>query len=133
MFVSNNKENQQTIKIFRDAAELVKGQGTMILIDCSANSDTKKMCKKLKIFPQPYVIKHYKDGDYNKDYDRQIAETSILNFMKDPTGDLPWEEDPNGADVLHIKDAKVKLFSISFLSLFLTFSVFLFCRFSPNF
>lgn len=86
----------------------------------------------MKIFPQPFVIKHYKDGDYNKDYDRQIVETSILNFMKDPTGDLPWEEDPTGADVLHIKDAKVYKY-FTFCNLFENFIIFLFYRFLPNF
>lgn len=106
LFVSTARENAHTIKTFRDAAEFVKGQGTMIMIDCS-NSDGKKMCKKLKVSPQPFVLKHYKDGDFNKDYDRQMAVSSILNFMKDPTGDLPWEEDPNSTDVMHIQDAKV--------------------------
>lgn len=108
LFLSNGKGNVQTVNTFRDAAELVKGQGTMIMIDCSS-ADGKKVCKKLKVSPQPFALKHYKDGDFNKDYDRQVAVSSILNFMKDPTGDLPWEEDPNSADVMHIQDAKVNL------------------------
>lgn len=81
-------------------------QGTMVVIDCS-NNDLKKLCKKLKIVPEPHVIKHYKDGEFHKDYDRQLVASSITNFMRDPTGDLPWEEDPAGADVLHVSDANV--------------------------
>lgn len=64
----------------------------------------KKICKKLKVSGAP-SLKHYKDGDFHKDYDRQIAVTSIVNFMRDPTGDLPWEEDPIGTDVVHVPDA----------------------------
>lgn len=104
LFVPGIKDTQSTIKVFRDAADLIKGQGTMVLLDCM-NSEVKKICKKMKITPNPFIIKHYKDGDFHKDYDRQIIVTSIVNFMRDPTGDLPWEEDPTGVDVYHIPDA----------------------------
>lgn len=67
----------------------------------------KKLCKKMKIAPAPVALKHYKDGDFHKDYDRQVTLTSIVNFMRDPGGDLPWEEDPIGVDVYHIQDAVV--------------------------
>lgn len=53
------------------------------------------------------LLKHYKDGEFHKDYDRQMATSSIVNFMREPTGDLPWEEDPAGADVMHVQDAVV--------------------------
>lgn len=66
------------------------------------------MCKKLKANPEPIVLKHYKDGDFHKDYDRQLSASSIVNFMRDPTGDLPWEEDPAGADVHHVSDPTVR-------------------------
>lgn len=29
--------------------------------------------------------------------------------MRDPAGDLPWEEDPTGSDVFHITDANVSI------------------------
>lgn len=35
LYVASAKETQNSIKIFREAADLIKGQGTMILIDCS--------------------------------------------------------------------------------------------------
>lgn len=35
MFVSSIREAQVGIKIFREAADLIKGLGTMALIDCS--------------------------------------------------------------------------------------------------
>lgn len=106
LFVTNLKEAQSTVNAFRDAAEIIKGQGTMVLFDCS-NSDMKKICKKLKAHPAPYTLKHFKDGDFHKDYDRQLTATSMANFMRDPTGDLPWEEDPVGVDVVHVSDAVV--------------------------
>lgn len=106
LFVSSQKEAHSTLNAFRDAAEIIKGQGTMVLLDCS-NGEMKKMCKKLKAQPSPYTLKHYKDGDFHKDYDRQLTATSMANFMRDPTGDLPWEEDPVGVDVVHVPDAVV--------------------------
>lgn len=30
--------------------------------------------------------------------------------MKDPTGDLPWEEDDTAKDVMHISDPNVSLY-----------------------
>lgn len=106
LFVSSLKESQNAVKVLKEAASVVKGHGTMVLLDCS-NSDVKKLCKKLKITPSPYIMKHYKDGEFHKDYDRQLAVVSIVNFMRDPTGDLPWEEDPTGVDVYHVPDPNV--------------------------
>lgn len=65
------------------------------------------MCKKLKVNPDPQILRHYKDGEFNRDYDRQLSVTSIVNFMRDPTGDMPWEEDADSADVLHLTDISV--------------------------
>lgn len=65
------------------------------------------MCKKLKVFPDPHVFKHYKDGEFNKDYDRKEAVNSLVNFMRDPSGDLPWEEDTTANSVVHLADAAV--------------------------
>lgn len=74
---------------------------------CSA--DTKKLCKKLKVTPNPTTLKHFKDGEFHKDYERQVTVPSLVNFLRDPTGDLPWEEDETAADVVHL-DADVSLF-----------------------
>ncbi|XP_055709499.1 protein disulfide-isomerase A5 [Phlebotomus papatasi] len=104
LFLASTKDNQPTIKVFREAAEVIKGQGTLALFDCS-NSEVKKICKKFKVSPDPFVLKHFKDGEFHKDYDRKLAVNSFVNFMRDPAGDLPWEEDPVGADVLHVPDA----------------------------
>lgn len=65
------------------------------------------MCKKLKVTPDTYVLKHYKDGEFNKDYDRKESVTSLINFMRDPTGDLPWEEDSSFNSIVHISDSSV--------------------------
>lgn len=62
----------------------------------------------MKANPSPVALKHYKDGDFHKDYDRSLSVTSMVNFLRDPSGDLPWEEDPSGADVLHIPDPDVR-------------------------
>ena len=48
------------------------------------------MCKKLKIKLEDkgYLLKHYKDGEFNKDYDRLETVESMTTFMKDPKGIL---------------------------------------------
>ena len=46
------------------------------------------MCKKLKVVvpgSQNYILKHFKDGNFHKDYDRKLVAASLVNFMKDPT------------------------------------------------
>ncbi|KAL3279191.1 hypothetical protein HHI36_016704 [Cryptolaemus montrouzieri] len=102
-FSRSIKESAALIKVFKEAAEDIKGEGTMVLVDCSG--EAKKMCKKLKVNPSPTLLKHYKDGEFNKDYDRKETLTSMLNFMRDPTGDIPWEEDSTSSDVFHIPDS----------------------------
>ncbi|XP_077869020.1 protein disulfide-isomerase A5-like [Saccoglossus kowalevskii] len=85
--------------MYGDVAAEVKGLGTLVAIDCGAN---KKLCKKLKVSTESYTLKHYKDGEYHKDYDRQESVKSMTNFMKDPVGDAPWDEDPLAGDVRHL-------------------------------
>ncbi|KAH8274021.1 hypothetical protein KR044_008102 [Drosophila immigrans] len=104
LYVSSAKAAATELKVFREAAETIRGTGTMLYVDC-ANQEKKKLCKKLKVSPEPYALRHYKDGDFHKDYDRQLNAASMVTFMRDPSGDLPWEEDPAGLDVLHFNDA----------------------------
>lgn len=62
----------------------------------------------MKVSPTPVTLKHYKDGDFHKDYDRQMTVASMVNFLRDPTGDIPWDEDTSsGADVHHLADTEV--------------------------
>lgn len=61
------------------------------------------------------MIKHYKDGEFHKDYDRSDTVNSMTNFLRDPMGDLPWEEDINAVDVYHLQDGDVSsLYNIKF-------------------
>jgi len=95
------------INVLREVGDKVKGTGTIVSVDCS-QSDGKKLCKKLKIklTDGGYILKHYKDGDFNKDYDRLETVESMTTFMKDPKGDAPWEEDEASANVVHLNDPK---------------------------
>jgi len=99
-FSSGAKASSKIIKILEDVAQDVKGLGTILSVDC--NGEGKKLCKKLKVSTDTYVLKHFKDGDFHKDYDRSESTQSFITFLKDPTGDLPWEEDPAAADVKHL-------------------------------
>ncbi|CAG9766876.1 unnamed protein product [Ceutorhynchus assimilis] len=102
-FYNSYKKAQTILSVLNDVARNVKGEGVIAIINCSG--EAKKLCKKVKIpNNEPFLLKHYKDGEFNKDYDRKYNEKSITNFMKDPTGDLPWEEDDSARDVVHIPD-----------------------------
>ncbi|XP_071445031.1 protein disulfide-isomerase A5 [Hetaerina americana] len=102
-FVSSIKQNSHILRIFREVGETIKGQGTMIIVDCSG--DGKKICKNYKVKPQNFVLKHFKDGDFHKDYDRRETVQSMTTFMRDPTGDIPWEEE-SVSDVIHFQDSE---------------------------
>lgn len=85
--------------------------GSFAIVDCS-NKDLKKLCKKSLPEGKSYVLKHYKDGAFNKDYDRQITKNSLSTFMRDPTGDIPYEEeDSTSKDVVHLFDVSVSAFA----------------------
>ncbi|XP_021948419.1 protein disulfide-isomerase A5 [Folsomia candida] len=90
--------------VLKEAAGVVKGLGTIALVDCASSGDAKKLCKKVKASPSPgnYVMKHYNNGEFNKDYDRAPRVSSVVNFLKDPTGDLPWHEDETATAVVHL-------------------------------
>lgn len=102
LFAKSGKDTVDITKVFSEAAEEVRGQATLCYVDC--NSEAKKLCKKLKVSPEPFVIKHYKNGEFNKDYDRKETVASMVNFLKDPTGDIPWDEDSSLSDVVHVPD-----------------------------
>lgn len=70
------------------------------------------MCKKNKVEPSTYLLKHYKDGDFHKDYDRRETVQSMSTFLRDPSGDIPWDEDEQGVDVVHINDMNVGVLKI---------------------
>lgn len=80
--------------------------GSFAVVDCM-NKDLKKLCKKALPEGSSYVLKHFKDGNFNKDYDRQITKNSLQNFMRDPTGEFPYEEDPTAKDVVHLLETSV--------------------------
>ncbi|CAK1588630.1 unnamed protein product [Parnassius mnemosyne] len=106
LFMNAPKSSQSILAVFKETADAMKGQATLVSIDCS-NSESKKLCKKLKVgSDKPYYIKHFKDGEYHKDYDRSETVSSFSNFLRDPTGDLPWEEDPEATDIFHLQDGE---------------------------
>lgn len=102
LYSKSAKEVADTLRLCTDVALEMKGQATVAYVDCGG--DGKKLCKKLKVTPEPAALKHYKDGEFHKDYDRKTTVQSMVNFLRDPTGDVPWEEDEAGVDVVHIPD-----------------------------
>lgn len=53
-------------------------------------------------------MKHYNNGEFNKDYDRPMSVKSLVTFMRDPVGDKPWDEDEASKDVVHVPDSEVR-------------------------
>ncbi|CRL04106.1 CLUMA_CG017219, isoform A [Clunio marinus] len=95
---SNNGKDTEIVSV----KNLLKSvDGSFASVDCSKR-ELKKVCKKSLPEGTTYVLKHYKDGTFNKDYDRQMTKTSLQTFMRDPTGDIPFEEDPSSVDVVHV-------------------------------
>ena len=99
IFASEKKLAQPLLPVLDSVAENIKGTGSVAFVDCS---DAKKLCKTLKITPKTYLLKHYKDGGFHKDYDRRLQKSSFLNFLNDPTSEAPWSEDETAKDVKHI-------------------------------
>ena len=84
IFYNNLKKSGDALKLLDEVSIDVKGLATILSVDCS-DKDGKKLCKKLKIpSDKNYVLKHYKDGDFHKDYDRALKAKSMVTFLKDP-------------------------------------------------
>ncbi|XP_055946978.1 protein disulfide-isomerase A5-like [Argiope bruennichi] len=105
LYTQGMDQNVELINVFNKVAEVIKGQASLALIDCAGGG--KKLCRKLKISPETFFLKHYKDGQFHKDYDRQLTVQSMVNFLKDPTGDRPWEEEESAKDIFHVPDPDV--------------------------
>ena len=88
VLVFYTNKNTNLVGILEKVAEKVKGSGTVASINCG--QDGKKLCKKLKINLEnnEYILKHYKDGEFHKDFDRLETVESLTTFMKDPKGNF---------------------------------------------
>jgi len=100
LYTPDEKSALPTIKYMEPLAKDLKGQATFVYINCGVSKESKKLCKKYGATSM--VLKHYKDGEFNKDYDRRPNAKSMLAFMLDPTGDAPWDEDTTANDVAHV-------------------------------
>ena len=101
LFTSSDQAAKKFLPTFERVAEIISGKGTLVYVNCK---DAKKMCKNLKVDSgDKFILKHYMEGKYHKDYDRQLVERSLLNFMENPTQDAPWSEDPTAGDVQHLE------------------------------
>jgi protein disulfide isomerase family A protein 5 len=87
LFSSSDKRSAEVRKVMEEASLEVKGLATLLTVDCSSK-EGRKLCKKLKVETEKYVVKHYKDGDFHKDYDRAATVKSMVTFLKDPTGEV---------------------------------------------
>jgi len=101
LFADGRKPVSEYLALLENVAGEVRGKGSLVFVDCS--DDAKKMCKKLKVQrTNGYAFKHYKSGSFHKDYDRLMTVDSIISFMKDPSADPPWYEDPEASSVRHV-------------------------------
>jgi hypothetical protein len=102
VFYSNGKTPEIT-----NAMNVLKTvDGTIAFVDCSNKELKKSMCKKALSENENYSLKHYKDGQFNKNFDRQMTKNSIQSFLKDPN-EIPFEEESSAKDVVHLLDVSV--------------------------
>ncbi|KAK3612179.1 hypothetical protein CHS0354_016566 [Potamilus streckersoni] len=100
IFAKSESAASKSMGLFEEVAEEMKGKATLALVDCS---EAKKLCKNMKASPSSAELLHYKDGEFNKVYDRKMVKKSMVNFLLDPTGDIPWDEEPGAEDVVHVE------------------------------
>uniref|UniRef100_A0A8C4Q781 Protein disulfide isomerase family A, member 5 n=1 Tax=Eptatretus burgeri TaxID=7764 RepID=A0A8C4Q781_EPTBU len=98
--------NDKKLQLLEEVAEDVRGMGTVVWVDCG-NQEARKICKKMKVEPGASgTLYHYKDGEFHLEYTRPETFKSLTAFMKDPTGDALWEEEPGANDLVHIHSEK---------------------------
>ena len=102
LFANGEKNADSVLPLFDKVAYEVRGQGTLLFVDCKTK-DGKKLCRNLKVSPAMFELKHYKDGAFHKDYDRLLQEKSMISFLQNPAAEPPWSEDPTSEDVKHIE------------------------------
>lgn len=93
------------LQTLEKVADQLKGTALIAQVDCSS-PDAQKVCKKEKADTGAYILRHYQKGEFHKVYDRPENLKTFLSFLKDPTAEAPWEDDPTSKDVLHIEDSK---------------------------
>ena len=102
LFANGEKSTEDFLPVFEKVAYAVRGQGTLLFVDCKTK-EGKKLCRNLKIKPALFELKHYKDGAFHKNYDRLLQEKSLISFMQNPATEPPWSEDPTSESVRHIE------------------------------
>jgi len=102
LFSKDESSVKPVSTLLNEVAISTKGFAKLAKVNCDK---AKKLCKKLKANPKPLEWKHFKDGEYHKDYDRLMTAKSMVNFLKDPTGDLPWDEESTATDVHHLQNS----------------------------
>ena len=102
LFINDENQSSNLVKLLEDILPKVKGLATILTVNCY-NKEGNKICKKFKIpGGEPFSLKHYKDGEYHKDYDRSNKAKSIVAFLRDLGGEMPWEDDPLAQEVVHL-------------------------------
>nr|XP_034307085.1 protein disulfide-isomerase A5-like isoform X1 [Crassostrea gigas] len=103
VFAKNSKALSPYRQTFNEVSQEMKGKASLVVVDCG---EAKKLCKNMKVNPASIELKHFKGGNFNKDYDRKMVTKSMVNFLLDPTGDIPWEEETGAEDVVHVESPK---------------------------
>ncbi|CAF2762598.1 unnamed protein product [Rotaria sp. Silwood2] len=99
----NDQSAKSVLQIFKQVEPEIKGLGLLVYINCEKG---KKLCKKFKFDANNLELRHFKDGEFHKVYDRALVAKSMINFMLDPKGEMPWEEEELAHDVVHLNNHK---------------------------
>jgi len=99
----NRNAPAKAVSDFGALAKGARGRGTLAIVDCKENKNTKKMCDEAA-FTEPFVIKFYREGEFVKDYIRPLKAKTLDAFLADPNSDPAWEEEESAKDVVHLND-----------------------------
>jgi protein disulfide-isomerase-like protein len=103
VFVNSDAEiNAISNGFLCETIDRMKGQFDVSFVNCEGGG--RKLCKQQKVNPAPSLIYHYTNGEFNVEYDRPHSAKSLSAFLKNPSGESPWSDDPSATSVTHVED-----------------------------
>ena len=104
LFAKDDAEYKKAAGLFIcEALEAMRVNVDAAYVNCEGIKG-KRLCRQTKVDPTHYILQFYMDGQLkNANYDRQHSVKSLVYFLKNPTEEAPWSEDPTSHYVNHLE------------------------------
>lgn len=104
LFAKDDSEYRKAAGLFIcEALEQMRVNVDAAYVNCEGIKG-KRLCRQTKVDPTHYILQYYMDGQLkNANYDRQHTVKSLVYFLKNPTEEAPWSEDPSSHYVTHLE------------------------------